>query len=340
MTSALERLPSRARQRLRRREQPEWTAPMLAVLSNQRFSDPGWIFERKLDGERCLAFRHRGRLRLLSRTRRPLNDTYPELLAPLESQESDDFIVDGEVVAFEGSRTSFERLQGRIQVHDPAGALRRRVPVFYYLFDVLYLDGHDTTGLELRDRKALLRNGLSYQGPVRYLPHRNTEGEALYQDACRKGWEGLIAKRADAVYQHARSDDWLKFKCVNEQEFVIGGWTDPAGTRIGLGALLVGYYDRGALRYAGKVGTGYSRTVLRDLRSKLDRLERPEPPFQANRLPRSRVHWVRPELVAQIGFTEVTRDGKLRSPRFLGLRDDKRPREVVLERAAVTEAGP
>src|SRR6266498_3612986 len=300
MTSALDRLPPRARELLRPQEQPEWTAPMLAVLTNERFSDPGWIYERKLDGERCLAFRHGGRLRLLSRTRQPLNEAYPELVGPLEAQRSDDFIVDGEIVAFEGPRTSFERLQRRIQLRDPASALRSGVAVFYYLFDILHLEGNDTSALQLRDRKSLLRNALSYGDPLRFLPHRNTEGEA--------------------PYQHARSEDWLKLKCVNEQEFVIGGWTDPTGTRVGLGALLIGYYDRGALRYAGKVGTGYSQAVLRDLRSRLDRLAR------------SRVHWVRPELVAQIGFTEVTRDGKLRHPRFLGLRDDKRPREVVLER--------
>ncbi len=331
MTSALDRLP-RARERLRPREQPEWTAPMLAVLTHQRFSDPGWIFERKLDGERCLAFRRGGRLRLLSRTRQLLNDTYPELVGALGPQVSD-FIVDGEIVAFEGGRTSFERLQRRIQIRDPVAALSSGVRVFYYLFDVLHLDGYDTTALQQRDRKALLRNALSYGDPLRFLPHRNTEGEALYQDACRKSWEGLIAKRADAPYQHRRSADWLKFKCVNEQEFVIGGWTDPTGTRVGLGALLVGYYEDGELRYAGKVGTGYSRAVLEDLRSRLDRLERPEPPFTRDGLSRKGVHWVRPDLVAQIGFTEVTRDGKLRHPRFLGLRTDKRPREVVLERS-------
>jgi bifunctional non-homologous end joining protein LigD len=331
MTGALDRLPPRARQRLRPREQPAWTAPMLAVLTNERFSDPGWIFERKLDGERCPAFRQAGSLRLLSRTRQPLSDTYPELVGPLQSQRSD-FIVDGEIVAFQGNRTSFERLQQRIQLHDPDAALRSGVAVFYYLFDLLYLDGYDTTALALRDRKSLLRNALSYRDYVRFLPHRNTHGEALYQDACSKGWEGLIAKRVDAPYQHRRSSDWLKLKCVNEQEFVIGGWTDPAGTRVGLGALLVGYYDRGTLRYAGKVGTGYTQAVLRDLRLRLDRLERAEPPFQTDGLPRGRVHWVRPELVAQIGFAELTREGKLRQPRFLGLRDDKHPREVVLER--------
>jgi DNA ligase D-like protein (predicted ligase) len=306
---------------------------MLAILSDRRFSDPAWIFERKLDGERCLAFRRGRGVRLLSRTRQVLNDTYPELVGPLQSQASDDFIVDGEIVAFEGARTSFERLQRRIQLRDPEAALRSGVPVFYYLFDLLHLDGHDTDALELRDRKTLLRNAVSYADPLRFLPHRNTEGEALYSDACRRGWEGLIAKRANSPYQHRRSDDWLKLKCVNEQEFVIGGWTDPTGSRIGLGALLVGYYEGGELRYAGKVGTGYSRAVLRDLRSRLDRLERAEPPFEQDRLPRSGVHWVRPELVAQIGFTEVTRDGKLRHPRFLGLRDDKRPRDVVLERS-------
>jgi bifunctional non-homologous end joining protein LigD len=306
---------------------------MLAVLTDRRFSDPGWIFERKLDGERCLASRRGNRLRLESRTRQPLNDTYPELVGPLQAQRADDFIVDGEIVAFEGRRTSFERLQRRIQLHDPAAALRSGVSVYLYLFDVLHFDGHDTSALALRDRKTLLRTGLSYGDPLRFLPHRNTEGEALYQDACRRGWEGLIAKRADSPYQHARSEDWLKLKCVNEQEFVIGGWTDPTGTRVGLGALLIGYYDGGALRYAGKVGTGYSQAVLRDLRSRLDRLGRPEPPFRHDGLPRSGVHWVRPELVAQIGFTEVTRDGKLRHPRFLGLRTDKRPRDVVLERS-------
>jgi bifunctional non-homologous end joining protein LigD len=331
MTSALDRLPPRARTRLRPREQPAWTAPMLAVLTNQRFSHPGWIFERKLDGERCLAFRRAGRLRLLSRTRQPLRDTYPELVGPLQSQPSD-VIVDGEIVAFQGRRTSFERLQQRLQLRDPPGALQSGVAVFYHLFDVLYLDGYDTTALALRDRKKLLRGGLSYGGPLRFLPHRNTHGEALYHDACRRGWEGLLAKRADAPYQHRRSSDWRKLKCVNEQEFVIGGWTEPAGTRSGLGALLVGYYDHGTLRYAGKVGTGYRRAVLVDLRARLERLARPEPPFRPEGLPRGRVHWVRPELVAQVGFAELTRDGRLRQPRFLGLRQDKRPREVVLER--------
>jgi bifunctional non-homologous end joining protein LigD len=331
MTSALDRLPPAARERLRRREHPEWISPMLAVLTRERFSDPGWVFERKLDGERCLAFRIGAGVRLLSRTRQRLNDTYPELVAPLESQSSDDFVLDGEIVAFERGRTSFERLQRRIQLHDPREALESGVAVFYYVFDLLRLDGWDTTGLPLRDRKRLLRDAFGFGGRLRLLPHRNRHGEALYRDACRRGWEGLIAKRVDAVYQHGRSEDWLKFKCVLEQEFVVGGWTDPTGTRVGLGALLIGYYDHGRLRYAGKVGTGYTQAVLRDLRARLDRLAQDEPPFERDGLPHSRVHWVRPELVAQVGYSELTRDGKLRHPRYLGLRTDKRPREVALE---------
>jgi ATP-dependent DNA ligase len=142
----------------------------------------------------------------------------------------------------------------------------------------------------------------------------------------------VIAKRATAPYQHGRSRDWLKFKCVNEQEFVIGGYTDPKGSRAGFGALLVGYYQGGVLRYAGKVGTGYSDATLRDLAVRLAALEQDEPPFAGDTLPRRGVHWVRPELVVQVGFTELTRDRKLRHPRFLGLRRDKRPREVTLER--------
>ena len=155
----------------------------------------------------------------------------------------------------------------------------------------------------------------------------------MLESACKLGLEGVIGKRRNSAYVNRRSSDWIKLKCGFRQEFVIGGWTDPTGTRVGLGALLVGYYEDGELRYAGKVGTGYSRAVLEDLRSRLDRLERPEPPFTRDGLPRKGVHWVRPDLVAQIGFTEVTRDGKLRHPRFLGLRTDKRPREVVLERS-------
>jgi bifunctional non-homologous end joining protein LigD len=295
--------------------------PMKAVLTEERFSDPGWIFERKLDGIRCIAIKADGRVRLLSRNHLSLDSRFPEVAAALETDPAPDFVVDGEVVAFDGAQTSFARLQQRGE---------RPTAVFLYVFDLLHLAGHDTTRLPLRERKALLRRALAFHGPVRLTPHRNTEGEALFAEACRKGWEGLIAKRADAPYTHGRSRDWLKFKCSAEQELVIGGYTAPKGSRTELGALLVGHYDNGKLRYAGKVGSGFTHATLRDLGPRLAALRRDDPPFAD--APRIRAAtWVQPRLVAQIGFTEWTGDGRLRHPRFLGLRDDKAAEEVVRE---------
>ena len=310
---------------------------MLATLTDRRFSDPGWLFERKLDGERCLAFRHGGQVRLLSRARQRLDPTYPEVADALGDQAVEDFVVDGEIVAFEGGHTSFARLQQRLGITDPHEARRSPVAVVYYVFDLLHLNGHDATRVPLRARKSLLRNGLSFDSRrLRYLPHRNTEGEASYEAACSRGWEGVIAKRADARYAGRRSRDWLKFKCSASQELVIGGFTEPEGSRVCLGALLVGYYDRDGLVYAGKVGTGYSEETLVDLRQRLDALETGCRPFRADGVGRTdgtAVHWTRPELVAEVAFTEWTTDGKLRHPRFVGLRHDKPAREVVREHA-------
>jgi DNA ligase D-like protein (predicted ligase) len=188
------------------------------------------------------------------------------------------------------------------------------------------------TALELRHRKAILRKLLVYRGPLRFTAHRNREGEALLAEACRKGWEGVIAKRADSPYVHRRSPNWLKFKCVNEQEFVIAGFTDPQGSRRGFGALLIGYYEDGRLVYAGKVGTGFDDDLLDWLSAKLAQLRRDDPPFDEGVLPRKGVHWVHPKLVGQIGFAEWTRDGRLRHPRFIGLREDKPAQQVVRER--------
>ena len=234
---------------------------MLATLADQPFSDPDWVFERKLDGVRCLAFRDRGDVRLMSRNRKPLTDTYPEVAAALARQRKSRFVVDGEIVAFRDGVSSFERLQGRLGLTDPARARATSIPVFYYLFDVIWLEGYDVTGLQLRDRKRLLRSTLTFQGAVRYSSHRARAGEETYREACARGLEGVVAKRAASPYVHRRSTDWLKFKCIAEQELVIGGWTDPEGARTGFGALLVGYYENGALVYAGKVGTGYDEAA-------------------------------------------------------------------------------
>ncbi len=314
---------------------PDWVEPELATLTRERFSGPEWIFERKLDGERCLAFREGSEIRLLTRNKKPANAAYPELVEALADQQAGDFVVDGEVVSFDGAATSFARLQQRIHVGHPSAGLRARVPVHFYLFDVMYSGGADVRPRPLRERKELLRGQFSYRDPLRFTAHRNTDGEKYLKQACRDGWEGLIAKRADAPYRAGRSRDWLKFKCQAGQEFVIGGYTDPQGSRTGFGALLLGYYDpEGRLTYAGKVGTGFNHEVLHDLHDELDRLRRDRPAFERGKLPRPGVHWVEPRLVAQIGFSEWTTDGMLRQPRFQGLRRDKSPAEVVRETPA------
>ena len=330
----LDDLSDEERAVVRARRHPDWIQPTLATLTDRRFSDPDWIFERKLDGERALAFRDGERVRLLSRNRKDLDHTYPEVVEALGDQPTSEVVLDGEVVAFEGRQTSFARLQGRMQLRDPDRARRSGIAIFYYVFDLLHLEGHDLTRLPLQRRKALLRMALRFRDPLRLLTHRREHGQRYHREACGKGWEGLIAKRASAPYAVGRSRDWLKFKCVADQELVIGGFTDPKGSRAGFGALLVGYYEDGKLAYAGKVGTGYNERILRDLRTEMDRLAQEKPPFELRSadLPRRDVHWVKPSLVAQVGFTEWTGDGRLRHPRFQGLRRDKNAEDVIRER--------
>jgi DNA ligase D-like protein (predicted ligase) len=309
--------------------------PALATLSHERFWEPGWVYERKLDGQRCLAVRTARGTRLYSRSGRDVTVAFPEIAEALEQQASTDFVIDGEVVAFEGSRTSFERLQPRIHLSSAEKARRSGVPVYFYVFDVLRVDGEDVRSAPLLDRKARLRGLLTFDGPIRYTPHRRTGGEEYFAEACRKGWEGLIAKRADAAYATGRTDRWLKFKCEAGQELVVVGWTDPEGSRVALGALLLAYWDRKDgedLVYAGKVGTGFSQSVLRDLHARLSRIERDSTPCtRGSSIPRKAVHWAEPRLVAQVAFTEWTRDGQLRHPRYLGLRTDKKATDVVRE---------
>jgi bifunctional non-homologous end joining protein LigD len=313
---------------------PAWLEPELATLTPDRFSDPGWIFERKLDGERCLAFRQGCGVRLMTRNKKQITGTYPELVAALAAQPDVDFIVDGEIVAFAGRQPSFARLQRRMHEANPDPELVSSVRVHFYLFDLMFAAGHDIRGLPLRERKDLLRRLVSFEGPLRFTPHRNGDGIGYWRQACGKGWEGVIAKRADAPYRGGRSRDWLKFKCERRQEFVIGGYTDPAGARTGFGALLLGYYDaRGRLAYAGKVGTGFDGRTLASLHATLAGLERARPPFLDGDLPRAGVHWTEPRLVAEIAFAEWTETGQLRHPRFRGLRRDKDPAGVIREQA-------
>jgi DNA ligase D-like protein (predicted ligase) len=288
---------------------PQWLEPMAATLTQERFSGPEWVFERKFDGIRLLAYKKGGEVRLFSRNRLPQNAAYPSVVRALAELPVRDAILDGEAT----------------------GAWGRQGEFAYNVFDVLWLNGESRTALPLDERRALLAT-LPFKGPVGRVA--TLEGPRPWEQACAEGWEGVIAKRRDSVYEHRRSKQWLKMKCEASQELVVGGFTDPQGARVGLGALLVGYYDGDDLVFAGKIGTGFDTKLLLELRARLDALEIPEPPFtRAVGLPRVRAHWVRPEIVVQVGFIEWTVHGKLRHPRLLGVRTDKSPREVVRESA-------
>jgi ATP-dependent DNA ligase len=281
---------------------PEWLEPMAATLTQERFTGPEWIFERKLDGIRLLAFKRRASVGLFSRNRLPQH--LPQVAEAVGALPVTDAILDGELTWESGK---------------PA----------YHVFDVMWLDGRDVTRLPLDTRRALLRD-LPLRTPLKRVSL--LDGDAPWERACKEGWEGVIAKRRDSMYEHRRSPHWLKMKCEAAQELVVGGFTDPQGTRVGLGALLVGYFENEDFVFAGKIGTGFDTKLLLKLRSQLDRLEVAKPPFTRSvGLPRLRAHWTRPEVVVQVAFIEWTVHGKLRHPRLLGIRTDKNPRDVVRE---------
>jgi DNA ligase D-like protein (predicted ligase) len=321
------------RRLLQRRAMPSFTPPMLATLTKHAFSDPEWIYEAKLDGQRSLLWRRGSKVRLITRNEKDRTSHYPDLVEAATRAEGPALIADGEIVAFRGDVTSFSQLQARMQNSRPTPAQVAAVPVVFYLFDVVWFDGYDLSALPLLARKSVLRGALAFDDTLRFSEHIDEDGEVAFRAACEKGWEGLIAKRASSPYTHGRSADWLKFKCVNEQEFVVIGWTEPQGSRSGLGALIVGYHEDGQLRFGGKVGTGFGERELGALTDRLTPLEQPDPPVNETKgLPKKGVHWSRPVLVAEIGFSEWTDDGKLRHPRYLGLRDDKEPSDVIRER--------
>src|SRR5688572_1517042 len=280
---------------------------MAATLTQERFVAPGWVFERKLDGIRLLAFKQGAKVRLLSRNRLSQNRSYPAIATAVAELPVEDVILDGEATGVWG-------VQGQ---------------VLYHLFDIPWLNGRDLTRLPLAARRELLEQ-LPFRGPL-VLVERLTD-ESPWERACNDRWEGVIAKRRDAPYEPRRSRNWLKMKCEATQELVIGGFTDPQGGRVGLGALLVGHFDHDDFVVAGKVGTGFDTKLLLSLLAQLDRLEIQTPPFtKAVGLPRLRAHWVRPESVVQVAFMEWTGHGKLRHPRLLGVRVDKSARAVRRE---------
>jgi ATP-dependent DNA ligase len=283
---------------------------MAATLTRERFSGPEWVFERKLDGIRLLAFKDAGSVRLLTRNQLLRNESYPSLVAAVAAFPQRGLILDGEATGWFGDRGVASGL---------------------HVFDVLWLDGVDVTSRTLDERRQLLET-LPLAPPLFLVPR--LDEARPWERACAEGWEGVIAKRRDSTYEHKRSRNWLKMKCEAGQELVIGGFTEPEGERVGLGALLVGYYEGDDLVFAGKVGTGFDTKLLLELRASLDALEIAASPFtRGTGLPRKRMHWVRPELVAEVAFMEWTGHGKLRHPRFVRLRDDKPAREVTRENA-------
>jgi ATP-dependent DNA ligase len=285
---------------------PDWLEPMAATLTQERFVRPGWVFEQKLDGIRLLAFKQQRDVRLLSRNRLPQNEAYPSFVEAVAALPVRDAILDGEATGVWG--------RGRIG---------------YHLFDILWLDGRDLRPLPLDARRDLLAR-LPLEPPLRLVAR--LEGSEPWERARKEGWEGVVAKRSDSPYESRRSRSWLKMKVEASQELVVGGFTDPRGRRVGLGALLLGYFDGHDFVFAGKIGTGFDTKLLLDLRRRLSALELSEPPFtKAVGLPRLGVHWVRPEIVVQVAFLEWTPHGKLRHPRLLGLRTDKPASSVTRE---------
>src|SRR5258705_6004920 len=271
---------------------PEWLRPMAATLTQERFTGAEWIFERKFDGIRLLAFKNGSDVQLFSRNRLPQN--IPSVVQAVKRLSIDELILDGEITWGGGK-------------------------VKYHVFDVMWLDGRDLTSLPLDARRELLSE-LPLTEPLERV--ERLDDLLPWERAQKEGWEGVIAKRLDSLYEHRRSPHWLKMKCEMSQELVVGGVTDPQGKRVGLGALLVGYFEGDDFVFAGKVGTGFDTKLLLDLRAQLDQLEIAKPAFtKAVGLPRLRAHWVRPEIVVQVGFIEWTVHGKLRHPRLLGVKN-------------------
>ena len=321
--------------KIKKQPQPAFIQPMLATLTEEYFSSDEWFYEHKYDGVRCLAFKKNGVVRLMSRNNKLMNEEYPELVEALEKQKADTFIIDGEIVALnEKGISDFELLQGRMNLLNPqaVASKKKQVPIAYWIFDCMYAEGYTLTQLPLYARKQLLKKLLVFTKVLLFSEHMSGNGIPLFKKACKLGWEGIMAKKADSPYLSKRSRDWLKFKCSMGQELVIGGYTEPQGSRSHFGALLVGYFDKkGIFYYAGKVGTGFSHETLELLGKKLQRITLKKCPFSNYEGPLKNVYWVKPVLVAEFQFAQWTASGKLRVGRYKGLREDKAAKDVIRE---------
>lgn len=314
---------------------------MLATLVEEPFDDPQWLYEVKWDGYRAVAFAKDGQAQLVSRNQNDLTAEFPEIAQALQSLAVENAILDGEVVALdEEGRPSFSLMQQRTGMTHP-GANRSRnraVPIVYYAFDLLYLNGCNLMAAPLEQRKAFLQKIIPPdKGFLRYSDHHAEHGTALFQVARDKGLEGIVAKLRTGAYVQKRSREWLKIKITRRQECVIAGYTDPKGSRANFGSLVLGLYDeRGKLVHVGNAGSGFTGSTHAALWKKLDALKTEKNPFGEKIESTRKPHWVKPELVAEIKFSEWTHEGdrggiKMRAPIFQGLRLDKKPRECVFE---------
>jgi bifunctional non-homologous end joining protein LigD len=315
---------------------PKFVTPELATLVDRAPGGEEWLHEMKYDGYRILARIDHGRVTLASRNGRDWTANFPTVTEAAGRLPVERAILDGEVaVLLPKGTTSFQALQNFL-----SGAHSDQL--VYMVFDLLHLNGRDLTGARLDDRKsalaAMLESAGHDAGPLRYSDHVVGNGPEFFAQACRLGLEGIISKRRDSPYRGTRSREWLKIKCVKRQEVVIGGYTDPEGSRVGLGALLGGVHEDGRLVYVGKIGTGFSDKTLRELKKQLVSLEQEKCPFATRPIGVGRPHWVKPRLVGEVSFSEWTDDGRMRHPAFLGLRADKPATSVVREVPAPVEA--
>jgi len=330
---------SRSRRRPKSRAPlPDNPAPQLATLVEEAPDGDAWIHEIKLDGYRVLCRIDGPDVQLTTRRANDWTASFPTLARAARQLHVRDALIDGEVVVLDsGGLSSFQSLQNAL-------GRGREKDVVYFAFDLLFLDGRDLRELPLLERKAMLADVLAKAPPmIRYTDHVEGDGPTFFAQACRLSLEGIVSKRCDAPYRSGRTKDWLKVKCLNRQEFVVAGFTDPEGGRSGFGALVLGVHEKGgALRHVGRVGTGFSAATLEDLHARMKRIERTSSPFE--RPPTGRaargVHWIEPTLVAEVAFTGWTDEGILRHARFEGLREDKPSAEVVLERPAPPKSSP
>jgi bifunctional non-homologous end joining protein LigD len=330
-----------------KRPMPTEIHPMLATSIEKPFDAPDWLFEIKWDGYRAVAFLENGKARLVSRNQNELTHRYPELKDLAKSVKAKTAILDGEVVALDAQgRPSFSLMQQRTGFRPGGrrGTINAAVPVLYYAFDLLYLDGYDWRRVSLEERKKKLASILITGDSVRYSDHYENRGIALFEMAGQKGLEGILAKKRDSIYQERRSSEWLKIKIRHRVECVIGGYTQPEGSRAHFGSIVLGLYDKqGRLIHVGQAGSGFNQKSLADLWKMLQKLETKQKPFYGEVEALRKVTWVKPELVAEIEYAEWTEGAsggsgpKLRAPVFLGLRDDKDPKECRLEEAVPTK---